>query len=46
MEDIISAERVIGFDEKDKVKNFQFKISCLKNTACYNPNNKKRERNF
>ena len=27
MEDIISAERVIGFDEKDKVKNFQFKIS-------------------
>ena len=27
MEDIMSAERVIGFDEKDKVKNFQFKIS-------------------
>lgn len=34
MEDIVSAERVIGFEEKDKVKYFQFKISWKMTNWC------------
>ena len=34
MEDITSAERVIGFREEDKVKHFQFKLSWKMTNWC------------
>lgn len=34
MEDIVSAERVIGFREEDKVKHFQFKLSWKMTNWC------------